>query len=270
MLFEGDFLRLGNIADERARKVLTAAIDRVQQRMRPSDLIAAAIGSGDARILTALAQAMPAGGSPLDLRETIDVYNPPPSSPTDFDGSRRRISDDALAALDEFDGALAKGGEGVQRVALELLLSCVLRHLDGEDREYLSVFNAEQAAAQMAEQVKTAAEPSVPLFTADSGRLRSEVFTEGAWSALEQAGVRAADLGYDRILPPHFFLALLGETEGWPSTWFACRPNLRWVRPGWPKSRATRSDWGRARPHPSNLTARGSETPRCSCSRPDN
>ena len=31
---------------------------------------------------------------------------------------------------------------------------------------------------------------------------------------MEYAAMHAADLGYDRILPPHCFLALLGETEG--------------------------------------------------------
>lgn len=214
MLFEGDRFNPEKIADERARKVVWAAIDRAPGRIRPSDLLAAAIGSGDAKILAILAQAMPAGGSPLDLSQTIDVYNPPRSSPTDFDGSRGRISAETLAALEEFDQALAVGGEGGRRVALELLLGCVLRHLDEEDRDFLSVFNAQQAADHFSDRVKTAAEPPVPLFTADGGRLRSEVFTEGAWSALEHAGLRAADLGYDRILPPHTFLAMLGETEG--------------------------------------------------------
>jgi ATP-dependent Clp protease ATP-binding subunit ClpA len=214
MLFEANRFDPERIADERTRKVVWAAIDRAPGPIRPSDLVSAAIGSDDAKILAILVQAMPAGGSPADLSQTIEVYNPRRSSPSDFDGSRSSISAEALAALEEFDRALLAGGEGILRVALELLLSYVLRHLDRDDREYLSVFDAEQAAGLFSDRVKTAAEPPVPLFTADGIRLRSEVFTEAAWSTLEHAGDRAADLGYDRILPPHAFLSLLGETEG--------------------------------------------------------
>jgi ATP-dependent Clp protease ATP-binding subunit ClpA len=214
MLFENETLDPNRVRDERARNVLWGAIDRAPDQLRTSDLLAATIASGDAKILAVLAQALPAGGSPVELLETINVYNPPRSTPSDFDGSRARISKQALLALDEFDEAIVARPEGQDRVALELLLASVLAHLDDLDREYLSAFNSEAAITQLRERVKTAGEPPVPLFDAESGRLRSEIFTDAAWAVLEVSAARAAELGYDRILPPHCFLALLAETEG--------------------------------------------------------
>src|SRR5688500_8596457 len=189
MLFESGSLDPERLRNERTRKVLWGAIDRAQDQLRASDLLAAAIASADPKILAILAQALPPGSSPSELLETIDVYSPARTTPADFDGARARISAQALAALDEFDAALINGPVGTDRVALELLTSCVLAHLEEPDREYLSAFNAEQAVAQLRERIKTVAEPPVPLFDADSGRLRSEVFTDAAWAALEASGV---------------------------------------------------------------------------------
>ena len=63
----------------------------------------------------------------------------------------------------------------------------------------------------------------LPLFDAETGQLRSEEFSEAAWSVLEQAGARAGGSGYDRILPPHCFLPSSVRPRGSPSTWCVCR-----------------------------------------------
>ena len=69
-------------------------------KVRPSDLLASAIESGDAKILATLTQALVQGSTPLDLRDVIEVYNSARSTPTDFDGKRDRFSPEMLEALD--------------------------------------------------------------------------------------------------------------------------------------------------------------------------
>src|SRR5207253_10160902 len=64
--------------------------DRAMGQVRPSDLLVAAIESGDARVLTTLAQALEAGCRPLELPDIIAAYNPARRTPTDFDGRRAR------------------------------------------------------------------------------------------------------------------------------------------------------------------------------------
>lgn len=214
MLFEEGILNPQSVGDKRTVAVLYAAADRASGKVRPSDLLASAIESDDAKVLATLAQALEPGSTPLDVRDVIEVYNPARSTPTDFDGRKEYFSPEALEALEQFDADPMRGKEGVRDAALELLLSCVLSHLDAEDLEFLTVLNAEHGATLFREQVKLAAEPLPPLLDSASGRLRSEEFSESAWTIMEHAGVRAADLGYDRILPPHCFLTLLGETEG--------------------------------------------------------
>src|SRR5262249_29820220 len=70
------------------------------------------------------------------------------------------------------------------------------------------------AVRVLEEQIRIRTEPPAPLFDEATGRLRSEEFTEAAWRILEHSAVRAADLGYERVLAPHCLLALLGETDG--------------------------------------------------------
>lgn len=220
MLFEKGMFNPQGVGDDRTATVLHAATDRAAGKVRPSDLLASAIESGDAKVLATLAQALEPGSTPLDLRDVIEIYNPmrSHSTPTDFDGRRECFSSEALEALDKFDTELKEtvGKEGIEDVALELLLACVLFQLDAEDQEFLTTLDAKRSAELFHKQVELGTKflGLDTLFDAAYGRLRSEEFSESAWAIMEHAGVRATDLGYDRILPPHCFLALLGETEG--------------------------------------------------------
>lgn len=210
MLFEGGIFTPDVLNDDRTEKVLLAAVDATSV-IHPSDILRAAITSGDPRILAALAAGMADDAQVNHLREIIDVYRPRGGS-LDFDGSRKRFSAEALTALDEFGAAFRADQARFRSVCLELLMVSVLRHLDGDDLRYLTVLDRD--AAIVALRAALNVDPPAPLFDAASGRLRSEEFTEFAWAVLEQAGVQAAGLGYDLVLPPHCLLALLGETEG--------------------------------------------------------
>lgn len=194
--------------------VLLAATDRAPATVRPSDILGAAIAGGDAKIHAALTMALEAGAYPDELRQIIDVYNPPLLTSSDFDGSRERFSTEALEALDEFADAFAANQERLRPACLELLVLSVLSHLDADDRKMLSILDVDAAVAVLRRQIQIVSDPPTPLFDGASGRLRSEEFTEAAWAVLERAAIHAAELGYQRILPPHCFLALLGETEG--------------------------------------------------------
>ncbi|WP_229378720.1 AAA family ATPase [Streptomyces sp. VRA16 Mangrove soil] len=197
--------------DRRTAAVLTAAAQRAGRRLRPSDVVHAALAARDTALLTALDVALVDGAAPGHLLEAIDVYNPPGAA-YEFDGSPERVAPELLAAFDEF----SERGRGVEGPAvLDLLLACVLAHPDEQDRDFLGgVLDLERAAEALRRRVQVRMEAPRELFDDGSGRLRSEGFTADAWAVLEQATERAAALGYDRLLPPHCLLALLGETEG--------------------------------------------------------
>lgn len=213
MVFEGDIFSPRRLEDPRAASVLEAAADRAAGTVRPSDVLAAALASGEAKVTATLAQALESGATPRDVAEVIEAYNPR-SETRDFDGRRERFASETLEALAAFEAEMASVGESAGNVGLELLLASILDHLDDEDRASLMVLDAPTAAARFRETARAAAEAPTPLFDAASGRLRSEELTDRALDVLRQAGARAAELGYDRILPPHVYLALIGETEG--------------------------------------------------------
>ncbi|NUO83233.1 ATP-dependent Clp protease ATP-binding subunit [candidate division KSB1 bacterium] len=214
MFFQNNIFTPEQIGEPRSKAILLAATDRAAGKVRPSDLLAAAIDSQDAKILATLAQALEPGSTPQDLKEIIEVYNPARTTPTDFDGRQERFAAETLSALNQFEEELKTGKEGIQTVALELLLSCVLAHPDAEDREYLSLLNAERGVELFRQQITLALESLDPLFDSASGKLRAEEFSESALAVLENAAIQAKELGYDQVLAPHCFLALLGETEG--------------------------------------------------------
>ncbi|MUN35232.1 AAA domain-containing protein [Actinomadura sp. NEAU-AAG5] len=217
MLFVDGVLSPADLADQRVADVLYAATDRAGARVRTGDLLHAAIDAADQGLRSMLARALQDGAYLRDLQESIQAYNPGSAGGGGFGGHREDFSAEALAALDAFVDRLASfppAGDHAKRLGLELFVACVLAHLDADDRLYLTFLDAERAAAALFEQVRVAVEPLPPLLDEASGRVRSEEFTEAAWAALEQSGEQAADLGYDRVLPPHLLLALLAETEG--------------------------------------------------------
>jgi ATP-dependent Clp protease ATP-binding subunit ClpA len=214
MLFEKGILHLKGIKDNRAAAVLERAIDRAESRVRPSDILSAAIAHGDAGVLSSLSQALKAGASPEDIMGVIDAYNPARVSASEFDGRRSCFAPETLAALDDFETALAQHADREADVGLELLVRSILLHPDSDDRDFLDLFSPDTAAKALDKQISNTALPLTPLFEAVGiNALRTDEFTEGAWLILKNGAVRAAELGYDRLLPPHFFLAMLAQTE---------------------------------------------------------
>ncbi|WP_461036908.1 AAA family ATPase [Streptomyces mayteni] len=149
------------------------------------------------------------------MLETIDAYNKGRSAPErSFRGERAEFTPGALAALDSFAAALGTDPEALRPVDLELLLSRVLTHLDDDDRRHLGILHIDSAVRAFEELARVRVEPPPELLEEHSGRLRSEHLSADTRAALERAAALAGELGYDRVLPPHCFLALLAETEG--------------------------------------------------------
>ncbi|MFI0480178.1 AAA family ATPase [Actinomadura sp. 9N215] len=228
MLFTNGVFTPEEFADRRVTDVLYGATDRAASQVRPSDLLYATIKAGDGAVCSVLTRALVGGAYLQDVLDGIDAYNPGRSAGLDFDGKRERFAPEALEALDLFAAQLSEqGGDGgggnsggnggaagaARQVGLELLVACVLEHPDARDRRHLGILDAERAARTLRDQVRITLETPASLVE-PSGRVRSEEFTDGAWAVLERAGEHAARLGYDRVLPPHCLLALLGETEG--------------------------------------------------------
>jgi ATP-dependent Clp protease ATP-binding subunit ClpC len=207
VLFEGGLLNTSGL-DARTESVVLAAVDRRTAPVRPSDFLAAALATGDRQVLAAVTMALDGEAEVEHVRRIIDLHNPPGSAAEEFDGRRERFSAAALRAVDEFEEARTDNPPAA--VELELLLVHVLRQLEVR----VTILDTERAVHVLREHIRLAGAPSAELFEGTSGRLRSELFTEPAWVVLRNACVRAADLGFERVLPPHVFLALLGETEG--------------------------------------------------------
>ncbi|MDT0447085.1 AAA family ATPase [Streptomyces johnsoniae] len=219
LLFPDGIFSPQALGDERATGILLDATLRCGAVLRPSDILHAVIGSGDQAVLSVLGLALADGAQPRHLRETIEVYNAGAgesgASSRPFDGSRARCAPETLAALDAFEKALSADRERLRPVALELLLARLLEHQDADDLTFLgSVLDAPAAVLALDEQVRVSSEPLPALLDDASGRLRSEEFSADAWGVLELAAERAGELGYDRLLPAHCFLALLAGTEG--------------------------------------------------------
>lgn len=219
MLFTNGLFTPEGADDQRVADVLYRATDRAASQVHPSDLLYATIKAGDGGVCSALSRALVESAYLQDVLDGIDVYNPGRSAGLNFDGKRERFAPEALEALDLFAAQLSEQvGNGIdpelpRQVGLELLVACVLEHPDARDRRHLSILDAERAAKALREQVRIMLEGPASLVDS-SGRVRSEEFTDGAWAVLERAGEHASRLGYDRVLPPHCLLALIGETEG--------------------------------------------------------
>ncbi|MFL5704712.1 MAG: AAA family ATPase [Ktedonobacteraceae bacterium] len=214
MLFEEDILILQHIENDRVKVVIQAAIDRATDRIRPSDLLISAIEGKDSQVLVAIDQALNSGCTSLILRDVIEVYNPRRTRATAFDGRKKWFTPEALTALEQFDAELSADTGKLLDVALELLLACVLSHLEVEDIEYLTIFDAERCAASFREQVNRHIEAQPSLFDNLSGQLRFDVFSQNGWACMETAARIAANLGYATILQSLCFLGLLDEKGG--------------------------------------------------------
>lgn len=197
---------------------LDGAVRRFNGLLRGSDLlhvVAADCSVGRrAAIRTALEVALVPGAKLDDVRDVIEVYNPPGAAEHRFDGAPTSVAPELLAALSDFAAAFAKDRAALGPVSVELLLACVLDHPDALDRDHLTILDFPAAAEALRRRVRLGTEPLPGLWDRGSGRLRSEAFTANAWAVLEYAAQIAADLGYDMILTSHCLLAMLAETEG--------------------------------------------------------
>ncbi|MDJ1134558.1 hypothetical protein [Streptomyces iconiensis] len=104
LLFPTGVFAPQRIVDERAVKVLLAATRRALGTLRPSDVLHAAVASGDPALLSVLDLALSEGAGPQNVLDTIDAYNPPPQGPENhhFDGTPRCFTPEAMAALHTF------------------------------------------------------------------------------------------------------------------------------------------------------------------------
>ncbi|RVU17992.1 ATP-dependent Clp protease ATP-binding subunit [Streptomyces antnestii] len=212
-LFTDGLLDPDALGDERTAAVLLSAAERATERLRPGDLLHAVLDSRDLALLPAIEGALAEGAAPHHLLETLAVYAPAGNGYA-FDGAREHVAPELEAAFEEFERRCERDGVGAQ-TRLELLLACVLDTPSADEREFLApLLDLERAAEALRRQVGVQAAEPPELYDDASGRLRSEEFTEDAWAVLELAARRAAELGYDRLLPPHCLLALLAETEG--------------------------------------------------------
>ncbi len=139
MFFERGVFTLKHIEDELTALVLREAIGHAADKIRPNDLLWAAIETSNPKVLTLLSKALETGCTPFDLRDVIEVYNSKWTTARNLDCKEEDFSLETLAALKHFETELNNTLELPPDVWLELLLACVLSHLDAEDHEYLSL-----------------------------------------------------------------------------------------------------------------------------------
>lgn len=123
-LFTDGFLDPDALGDERTATVLLSAAERATERLRPGDILYAALGTRDPAVLPAFEGALAEGAAPHHLLETVAVYAPPGNGYA-FDGARDHVSPELAAAFEEFESRCARDAVGAG-VRLELLLACLL------------------------------------------------------------------------------------------------------------------------------------------------
>jgi hypothetical protein len=179
--------------DERTTRVILAATDRGTAPVQPSDFLFATISVGDREILNAISMALNDGADLNHIQQLIEIGNPAGTAGTEFDGRRERFSGNALRALDEFDALFSQQRDRHPDAGLELLMVSVLAYLDTK----LTILDTTVATRVLQDRVAVIDETQNDLFTGSEGRLRSEEFSDAAWTVLEHACVHAAELGYE-------------------------------------------------------------------------
>jgi ATP-dependent Clp protease ATP-binding subunit ClpA len=176
------------ISDQRVREVLCAAVEQATDLVRPSDILASAIRHTEGEVLSELSAALRPGFAPQDLLGTIEASRAPPAAGPRASRQPAVFAPQTVQALHEFDAILEGSGGVLDGVALELLVFCVLTHLDEQEQRILAGLDPERAAARYRQQVEKAVDPA-PDGEADDADLAGE----------EDAGV--AD-GEAFLLPP--------------------------------------------------------------------
>ena len=109
------------VGDSRTEAVLFRAADRVVEKLRPVDLLAAAIDEAEPKFLATLAQALGPDVAAADLRELIELSYPASATPGAFDGRPNRFTPEALEGIKQFDAELTAGGAASRESALHRL-----------------------------------------------------------------------------------------------------------------------------------------------------
>jgi len=163
MLFNGDVFSPELVSDSRVRSVLTAMAEQANARISPGDVLAAAIGQGDAEVLNALSAAIRSGHTPRDVAALADGCGSPEGPAVGAELVRRRASftPQALAALEEFDQLMLEDKPRANDAGLETLLICVLKHMDRRERRRWAALNVERAVAALAKRIEGNAETMV-------------------------------------------------------------------------------------------------------------
>jgi ATP-dependent Clp protease ATP-binding subunit ClpA len=153
MLFNEGVFSPQTVQDPRARLALVSAVTRDADVLGPRDLLACILRQEDEAIQVVLAKGTRVGRSPQDLLAALDNGHVAREQPLLQLRSRASFTPDALHALDDFARALDDSGGTLDRVALEVLLLCVLARLDGPDREALADLDVDKAARLLARRV---------------------------------------------------------------------------------------------------------------------
>jgi ATP-dependent Clp protease ATP-binding subunit ClpA len=159
MLFQHDFFSPELIPDARTRTVLCAAVERGNQPVQPGDVLVAAVQHGGNDVVLTLSQALPPGCSLEGILQAVEAHRPPSGGKTEQRLSRESFTRALLQALDEFQAVFRGSGGVLDRVALPLLLFCVLAHMDEQERRLLRPLDVARAAALFRAQVAQAIDP---------------------------------------------------------------------------------------------------------------
>jgi ATP-dependent Clp protease ATP-binding subunit ClpC len=153
MLFNKGVFSPEAVEDPRIRSALASVRARAVEVLSPSDLLACLIRQGDLAIQSILNQSLRQGCSPQELLRLLDnghcSQSPTPTGPR----TRESFTPAALKALDDLQRALVDSEGALDRVALELLLLCVLARLDESEHEVRAALDVNKAASLLARRI---------------------------------------------------------------------------------------------------------------------
>ncbi len=147
MLFAGDRFCPEAVGNGRVRQLLVDVLSDSIGPLKPSVFLASAVRREYVEVAALLAQGLPVELSVTAIfqraeRDGAAASNPP----TDPRMARVGAFDPAmLAALTQFDAALEKSNGQLDLVALELLVLCIVNHLDEAERRLLRPFDPRRA-----------------------------------------------------------------------------------------------------------------------------
>ncbi|MBL8799296.1 MAG: ATP-dependent Clp protease ATP-binding subunit [Planctomycetia bacterium] len=153
MLFQNDTLDPEALADPRIRAVLGTAASPAHGPLRPVDLVQSAIGQADQPVLALLSQALAPGASLQEVLQSVLAISV--ATVTSRSGRRRRaeFSPESLQALEEFEAILVDRPRLGAEAGLELLLCCLLTHVEEADQRVLPWLDLPRAADLLRHQV---------------------------------------------------------------------------------------------------------------------